>query len=86
MSVSLNISRDAAVICISGVTPPDEADELLALLRAHPGVAVDLSGLEHLHTAMLQMLYVAKVPVTAWPEDSFWRSCLDGSAQGSNSR
>ena len=86
MSVSLNISRDAAVICISGVTPPDEADELLALLRAHPGVAVDLSGLEHLHTALLQMLYVAKAPVTAWPEDSFWRRCLDGSTQGGNCR
>ena len=85
MPVSLNISGDAAVICISGVTPPDEADELLALLREHPGVAVDLSGLEHLHTALLQLLLAAKTPVAAWPEDSFWRRCLEGSGQGGRS-
>ena len=81
MPVNLELSGGAAVICISGVTQPDEADELLALLRAHPGVAIDLSGLEHLHTALLQMLRAAKAPVAAWPEDGFWKRCLDGTTQ-----
>ncbi len=81
MPIRLNVSGDTAVICISGVTPPDEADELLKMLRANPGAAVDLSGLEHLHTALVQLLRAAKAPVAAWPEDLFWRRCLAETTQ-----
>ena len=77
MPISLDSSGDAPVIRISGVTPPDEADELLALLREHPGIPIDLSGLDHLHTALLQMLLATQAPVSAWPADGFWRACLE---------
>ena len=77
MPISLDSSGDSPVIRISGVTPPDEGDELLALLQEHPAVAVDLAELEHMHTALLQMLIAAKVPVVAWPVDEFWRKCLE---------
>ena len=76
MPINLDSSGETPVIRISGVTPPDEGDELLALLRENVGASIDLSGLEHLHTALLQMLIAAKVSVTAWPEDDFWRQCL----------
>lgn len=77
MPISLDSSGEAPVIRISGVTPPDEGDELLALLRENPEAPVDLSDLEHMHTALLQMLLVAGTSVTAWPEDEFWRKCFN---------
>jgi hypothetical protein len=81
MPINLDISGVEAVICIRGVVPPDEADELLALLRAHPEAVVDLSGVEHLHTALVQLLLAAHVAVAAWPKDDFWRRCLEGTTQ-----
>ena len=79
MPISLDSSGEAPLIRISGITPPDEGDELLAILRENPGTAVDLSELEHLHTALLQMLLAAKAPITAWPEDEFWKKCFESS-------
>lgn len=76
MPISLDSSAASPVIRVSGITPPDEGDELLAMLRENPGVPVDLSGLEHLHTALLQMLLAAKIQVSAWPEDDFWKLCF----------
>jgi hypothetical protein len=76
MPISLDNSGNSPVIRVSGITPPDEGDELLAMLRENPGVPVDLSELEHLHTALLQMLLAAKVHISAWPEDSFWKLCF----------
>ena len=78
MPISLDSSGDMPVIRISGVTPPDEADELLAMLRENPEAPVDLSELEHLHTALLQMMHAAKVSVVVWPLDGFWRKCFRG--------
>jgi len=77
MPISLDNSGETPVVRISGVTPPDEGDELLAILREYPGISIDLSELEHLHTALLQMLLIAKTPVVAWPVDEFWRKCFD---------
>ena len=77
MPISLDSSGDAPVIRISGVTSPDEGDELLILLRENPWAQVDFSELEHLHTALLQMMLVAKTPVAVWPPDEFWRKCFD---------
>lgn len=77
MPISLDNSGSSPVIRISGVTAPDEGDELLAILRENPGVPVELSDLEHLHTALLQMMIVANVQVAAWPEDEFWKKCLE---------
>ena len=76
MPISLDNSGDVPIISISGITPPDDGDELLAMLRENRAAQVDLSGLEHLHTALLQMLLAAKAPVVAWPEDTFWRGCF----------
>ncbi len=71
----------------TGVTPPllffegivtiEETDQLLETLKEYPGIAVDLSACEHLHTAPLQTLKMLKVPVTALPEGSFWKFCFD---------
>lgn len=77
MPVSLDHAGGSPVIRITGVTQPDEANELLAILKEHQGAPVDLAEMEHLHTALLQMLRAAKTVVAAWPEDDFWRKCFD---------
>ena len=77
MPISLDSSEGVPVIRITGVTQPDEGDQLMALLRENPGAAVNLAELEHLHTALLQILLTVKCPVEAWPEDGFWRKCLE---------
>ncbi|MDD2364760.1 MAG: hypothetical protein PHN84_01205 [Desulfuromonadaceae bacterium] len=76
MPITLETSEKQSFISIRGVTEPDEGDELLSLLREHPGISVDLSGMEHLHTALLQMLISAETPIAAWPQDTFWRKCM----------
>lgn len=76
MPLSLDNSGATPIIRIYGVTPPEEGDELLTLLRENGGAAVDLSELEHLHTALLQILVAAKLQVIGWPTDEFWRLCL----------
>jgi hypothetical protein len=76
MPISLDNTGDTPVIRISGVTPPDEGDELLALLREYPRAPVDLAEVEHLHTALLQMLLAAQPQIAAWPADEFWRKCF----------
>ena len=82
MPISLDSSGDSPVIRISGVTPPDEGDELLALLQEHPAVAVDLAELEHMHTALLQMLIAAKVPscFMASSTTCHWATVLSGTS------
>lgn len=59
-------------IVVAGVIGPEDVDQLYALVQEHPQVAVDLKDCEHLHTAALQLLLLAKVPVLSLPENTFW--------------
>ncbi|CAK0744236.1 conserved hypothetical protein [Gammaproteobacteria bacterium] len=47
----------------------EEAEGLLQWLQAHPKAKVNLKDCRHIHTAILQVLMAAKVPVSAWPDD-----------------
>lgn len=76
MPVQLDNSTSPPVIHISGVTLPDECDQLVALLREYPNSSVNLAELEHLHTALLQTLLLAGTQVLAWPQNAFWQRCL----------
>jgi hypothetical protein len=76
MPVCLDNRNGVSIINISGITVPDEADTLFTLLRENLGAPVDLSGLEHLHTALLQLLMAAGSTISSYPEDSFWQICL----------
>jgi hypothetical protein len=64
------------VLIFEGIVTIEETDQLLEALKEYPGICADLSGCEHLHTALLQTLKILNVPLKALPEDPFWRFCL----------
>ncbi len=59
----------------------EEAEGLLEWLQAHPRGAIDLSGLQHMHAANLQVLMAAKAPIAAWPADEQLANWLKTSLQ-----
>jgi hypothetical protein len=62
---------DGDRIVLSGVVSIEEAESIRDLLACHPGVGVDLSACEHLHTAALQVLLAAGQRVVSPPADEF---------------
>jgi len=64
-------------IVLEGVVTIEETDLLLEAFARYPGIGVDLSACEHLHTAPLQLLKFRKTPLLAEPKDPFWIRCLE---------
>ena len=60
------IQRDGKVLLV-GDCPSDEAEVLLRLLQENPEVAVDWTGCERAHTAVVQVLLAANRPVQGPP-------------------
>jgi hypothetical protein len=60
----------------SGRCAPDEADALLEWLRTTSQPAADLGTCDALHTALVQLLIVARVHITAPPPDAVLAACL----------
>lgn len=58
----MDLSETAAVL--SGICEVAEAETLLAWLQAHPQGPVDVSGCEHAHTALVQVLIAARPALT----------------------
>ncbi|MCI4454083.1 MAG: STAS domain-containing protein [Thermodesulfobacterium sp.] len=54
---------------LMGVVGIEEAEELFNFLVEKKKPKVDLSELEHLHTACLQLLLVFKPEIIAFPQD-----------------
>jgi len=77
MPLRLDTTSEQPLLLLEGIVTIEETDHLLEVLRDHPGIAADLSGCEHLHTAPLQTLKMLKVPISALPEAPFWKLCLD---------
>jgi hypothetical protein len=50
---------DGAIV-LEGVCPVEDAESLQSLLLQHPGAAVDWHACDAAHTAVLQVLLVAK--------------------------
>ncbi len=48
------------VVALEGVCPADDAETLRQLLSEDPGAAVDWRACEHAHTAVVQVLLVAR--------------------------
>lgn len=57
----MDLSETAAVL--AGICEVAEAETLLAWLQAHPQGPVDVSGCEHAHTAIVQVLIAARPAV-----------------------
>lgn len=61
---------------LTGAVTVEDAEPLAGWLRATVEPQVDLSGCEHLHTAVLQALMAAGAAVVAEPTDPFLRDVV----------
>jgi hypothetical protein len=72
----LDLSSDPIVL--AGACSIEEAEPLLEALRADPARPVDLGGLEHAHTAILQVLMACAPRLVGRPADPVAAACLAG--------
>lgn len=59
----MTVRHVAGAIVLEGAVPVDEAELLLSAMLAAPGAAVDWSACTSLHTAAVQLILAAKVPI-----------------------
>jgi hypothetical protein len=71
MTVSLN---DDGAIALAGRCGVEDAEILQRHLLARPGAAVDWSGCEHLHSAVIQVLLVGRPELRGSPSNTFLRT------------
>jgi len=57
-----------------------EAEPLHEWLKKTPQGKVDLAACQYMHTAILQVLLIAKPVMTASPEDAWLSACLANNA------
>jgi hypothetical protein len=79
MSVEL---RGDGVVVLIGVCPIEDAEVLLRRLSDNPAVAVDWSGCEQLHTAVIQVLLAAKPQIVGQPTNKFLSEHMKSLAGG----
>lgn len=77
MPVRIDTSSALPRLILEGIVTIEETDLLLEAFAEHPGIGMDLSACEHLHTAPLQLLKLRKTPLLAPPADHFWIRCLE---------
>jgi hypothetical protein len=65
--VAVELTKEQARL--SGYVGIDAVEPLFAWLLDHPGGEVDLSQLDHLHTAVWQVLVAVRARIAAWPDD-----------------
>lgn len=73
--MSVRIVSDG-VIALEGNCPLEDAELLQRSLLAHPAAAVDWSACSHVHTAIVQILLVARPQLIGAPDNPFLRSKL----------
>jgi hypothetical protein len=64
------------VVHFDGVISVEDAEELLGWIQKNPKSKVDFSRCTHLHAANLQVLMVARLAISAWPQDKTLKTWL----------
>ncbi len=72
----MNIVRDGDVVALHGHCRVEDAEVLASLLHDTPGVTLDVSACESLHSAIVQAILAFDVPVVGRPVDPFLASLL----------
>lgn len=72
----MSVRRDGNVIVLEGACRVEDAEPLLAWLQADRGLIVDLTGAEHLHAAVLQILMAMRPALKGSARDAFIREWL----------
>ncbi|TZG28715.1 hypothetical protein [Sphingomonas montanisoli] len=61
------------MILLSGIASVEDAEPLLAALIDQPGCAIDVTGLDRAHLAIVQLLCAAGRPLVSKPGEGFLR-------------
>jgi hypothetical protein len=78
----MTIARNASgTIELQGACPVEDAEELLQHLLTTPNASVDWRLCESAHTAVIQVLLVAKVVPFGPPKNSFLREYVEPKLQ-----
>jgi hypothetical protein len=72
----MSLRVDGRVILLEGPCRVEDAEPLLGLLQADRGRTVDLTGAEHLHAAVLQVLMALRPAIRGTPRDGFLRDWI----------
>ena len=78
--MSVEIQKDKGVVKLLDNVTIEDAEILFESLQNGSGFAVDMEQLGHIHTACLQVLFLTKPKIVAFPEDSstrMWLNFLD---------
>jgi len=68
--MTVRLASDGGIV-LDGLCPVEDAEALQQLLMRHPSACVDWSGCEQAHTAVLQVLMVARPEVCGPPRSAF---------------
>ncbi|TWI52722.1 hypothetical protein IQ22_03098 [Pseudomonas duriflava] len=66
----MSITFKKSVAVLTDQVTVEEAETLLEWLLKNPSGKVNLSDLDHLHTANLQVLMALKPTVSVWPKNT----------------
>ncbi|WP_243369615.1 hypothetical protein [Microvirga solisilvae] len=69
----MSVRLEGPIIILEGVCRVEDAEPLLRWLQADPGRTVDLSGADHLHASVLQVLMALRPALKGSPRDPFIR-------------
>ncbi len=72
----MTISRRGKILKLTGVIGVEDAEIIYAELERHSFQEVDLSGCEYLHSAVLQLFLMFKVPIHKYPQQPTLASWL----------
>lgn len=81
MPVELVTNEGGTTLVLDGVVTAEDTDNFVAYLKDCPGLSIDMSACEHLHTAVLQAILVLQPHISAMPVDPFWSRCISISAK-----
>lgn len=74
----MSVTFEDGLIRLQGACPIEDAEVLLRGLLEHPGAAVDWSGCDQAHGAVIQVLMAARPVLVGSPTDPFLRRHLTG--------
>ena len=72
----MSVRLDGHIIKLEGPCRVEDAEPLLTWLQADGSRVVDLTGAEHLHAAVVQVLIALKPPLRGESRDLFVRNWL----------
>ncbi|MBJ6127022.1 hypothetical protein [Microvirga splendida] len=80
----MSVRLEGDIVLLEGPCRVEDAEPLLRLLQADRGRTVDLTGAEHLHAAVVQVLMALRPAIRGTAGDAFLRDWIAPALAGEN--